>query len=117
VVFWGDGSAQREFLHVDDMAAACLFLLMHPETGYGDVYNAGSGENISIKKLSDMLVNITSYTGNITWDTEKPNGTPNRPLDSSKIRNLGWTPKIKLNDGLQNTYEWYLQNTNNIRTI
>lgn len=117
VVFWGDGSAQREFLHVDDMAAACLFLLKHPETGYGDVYNAGSGENISIKKLSDILVNITKYTGNITWDRDKPNGTPNRPLDSSKIRNLGWTPKIKLNDGLQNTYEWYLQNINNIRKI
>lgn len=104
VVLWGDGTPQREFLHSEDMASACVFLMQHNDTGKAELINAGSGENISILDLSKTLSNISNFQGSIIWDKSKPNGTPNRPLDSSKIFKMGWQPKISLQQGLQETY-------------
>jgi GDP-L-fucose synthase len=104
VTLWGDGSPCREFLHSDDMASACVFLMQHANTGSAELVNAGSGENISIMQLSEMLKEITGFTGNIVWDTTRPNGTPNRPLDSSKILAMGWRPQISLHQGLREVY-------------
>tara|TARA_R110000868_G_scaffold165572_1_gene399127 strand:+ start:1259 stop:2197 length:939 start_codon:yes stop_codon:yes gene_type:complete len=105
VVLWGDGTPQREFLHSTDMASACVFLMQHYDTGKAELINAGSGENISILELSKLLSNISNFQGSIIWDNSKPNGTPNRPLDNSKIFKMGWQPKIPLQQGLQETYK------------
>jgi len=104
VILWGDGTPQREFLHSSDMASACVFLMQHQDTGKADLINAGSGENISILELSNLLSKISNFQGSIIWDKSKPNGTPNRPLDSTKILDMGWRPKISLQQGLQETY-------------
>ena len=109
VTFWGDGTPMREFLYSDDLADACLFAMDHFENA--EVINVGSGENVSIKKLSSIVSNIVGYHGDIEWDTLKPNGTPNRPLDYSKIKQLGWKPKHTLYEGLKKTYLWFVENT------
>lgn len=107
VTFWGDGSPYREFMYADDMADACLFLMNHDKTGNAELINAGSGEDVSIKDLANMIAETIDFQGKINWDTTRPNGTPKRPLDFTKIKELGWTPKYKLKDGLQLTYEWH----------
>lgn len=110
VTFWGDGSPYREFMYADDMADACIFL-MNNETVYsGELINAGSGEDISIRELAETVAEVMNYKGKIKWDTSRPNGTPKRPLDFSKIRYLGWQPKYKLRDGLIKTLEWCKDN-------
>ena len=111
VSLWGDGSPQREFLHSDDMASACVFLMKSPNTGPAELINVGSGENISILQLSELIAQTTSFRGTIVWDDSRPNGTPNRPLDSSRILNMGWRPNISLSQGLKDVYEYFL-NTN-----
>ena len=77
----------------------------------GELVNVGSGENISIKALANIVASVVNYTGDIEWDTSRPNGTPNRPLDSSKIKSLGWTPKYSLYEGLKKTYRWFIEHT------
>lgn len=109
VEFWGDGSAYREFLYVDDLADASLFCMEN--FGKAELINVGSGENISIKELASKIASIFNYMGEINWDTSRPNGTPNRPLDSSKIYSNGWKPKFKLDEGLRKTYKWFTINT------
>jgi GDP-L-fucose synthase len=109
VTFWGDGTPMREFLYSDDLADACLFAMDHFENG--ELINVGSGENVSIKDLAKIVGNVVGYTGDIEWDTSRPNGTPNRPLDYSKITKLGWKPKYTLCDGLKKTYQWFIENT------
>jgi GDP-L-fucose synthase len=111
VTFWGDGSVYREFMYADDMADACIFLMNCDQTEKGDLINAGSGEDISIKELASMICNLMNYKGKINWDTTRPNGTPKRPLDFSKIKALGWQPKFSLKEGLIETLKWY--NSNN----
>lgn len=108
ISFWGDGTPMREFLYADDLADACLFAMNHFENG--ELINVGSGENISIKDLANLVADVVGYTGDIIWDSSRPNGTPNRPLDSSKIMQMGWNPKYSLQDGLKKTYEWFIQN-------
>lgn len=112
VTFWGDGSPYREFMYSDDMADACIFLMKHTETGKAELINAGSGEDISIKDLADLVSKTVDFKGKILWDTARPNGTPKRPLDFSRIKELGWRPKYNLHDGLKLTYEWYKENGN-----
>ena len=105
VVLWGDGSARREFLHVDDLADACFTAMRYynePEP-----INVGTGEDITIKELSSIVSSVVGFNGNIEWDTTKPNGTPRKVLDVSKIKSLGWEPKISLQEGIKRTYEWY----------
>lgn len=107
VTFWGDGTPMREFLYADDLADACLFAADHYERG--ELLNVGSGENISIKDLANIISKVVGFHGEIHWDTTRPNGTPNRPLDSSKIIEMGWKPNHTLYDGLKKTYQWFIE--------
>lgn len=103
VILWGDGSPFREFLHVDDLAKACVFL-MNNYNDSGHV-NIGSSREISILELAMQIKDITQYEGNIVWDTEKPNGTPRKLMDSSKINSMGWSPNISLEEGIKQVYQ------------
>ena len=105
VKLWGDGSPKREFLHVDDLAEA-LYIIMDR---YDDeeIINVGTGEDITIKELSEMIVEVTGYENEYEWDTTKPNGTLRKVLNVDKVKSLGWEPKIELKEGLESTYEWY----------
>ena len=105
---WGDGTPMREFMYSDDIADACLFAMDHYENA--ELINVGSGEDVSIKELAETIASVTGYKGEIVWDTTKPNGTPKRPLDYSKISSLGWKPKYKLKEGLEKSYEWFKEN-------
>jgi len=104
VTFWGDGTPMREFLYSDDLADACLFAMDKFENG--ELINVGSGYNVTIKELAETIARIVGYSGKINWDTNRPNGTPNRPLDYSKMTNLGWKPNHSLLSGLMKTYNW-----------
>ncbi len=114
VVAWGTGSPRREYLHVDDLAAACIHLLKN----YDDdiALNVGTGEDISIKELAEMIAQTTGFTGRITWDTTKPDGTPQKLLEVSRINATGWKASIDLATGLKSTYKWYLDNVATLRT-
>jgi GDP-L-fucose synthase len=106
VTNWGTGSPLREFLHVDDLADAIVFLLENydsPET-----INVGTGEDLSILAISELVAKVVGFTGTIEWDTTKKDGTPRKLLDVSRLRSLGWTPRISLEDGLAQTVNWYL---------
>ena len=106
VKLWGDGSAMREFLHVDDLAEAC-YVCMQNYDGEGHI-NVGTGEDVSIKELFRIVVSVVGFMGNVTWDKTKPNGTPRKVLNIDRIKSLGWEPKIGLREGIEKTYEWYL---------
>jgi GDP-L-fucose synthase len=108
VTLWGDGSAYREFLYVDDLARACLLLLEKYDEG--EPINVGYGSDISIKELALLIKNIVGFQGEVLWDHSKPNGTPRKLLDSTRIFRLGWQPEQKLENGLEATYKWYLDN-------
>jgi len=103
VELWGDGSPMREFLHVDDLAEGC-FYLMENFSDYGQI-NIGTGEDLSIKDLALLIQNIVGYTGNIEWNTSKPNGTPRKLMEVSKINNMGWKAKISLEEGIRKVYQ------------
>lgn len=105
VTNWGSGSPRREFLHVDDMADACLHLLEHYD-GPQQV-NIGSGTDVTIRELAEMVAHAVGYTGETTWDTTKPDGTPQKLLDVSRLAELGWTAKIGLQEGIAGTVQWY----------
>ena len=106
---WGTGAPRREFLHVDDLASACLFLL---ESYDGDLpLNVGFGDDVSIKELTELVAEIVGYEGAIGWDNTKPDGTPRKLLDSSRLRSLGWKPSISLHEGIKSTYQWYVTNS------
>jgi GDP-L-fucose synthase len=106
VTLWGTGAPFREFLHVDDLAEATLFALENDLKE--ELYNVGFGSDVSIKELAELVQAIVGHTGEVIWDSTKPNGTPKKLIDSSKLRSLGWTPKIKLEEGIRMTYEWFL---------
>lgn len=108
VVCWGDGSPLREFLYVDDLANLCVFLMNHYSGN--ETVNAGTGKEISIKALAELVAETVGYTGEIVWDTTKPNGTPRKLLDVSKARALGWSYKTELSEGIRLSYEDFLQN-------
>lgn len=112
IVLWGSGSPKREFLHVDDLASACVFLMN--EYSSPEIVNIGSGEDLSILELANIVKKCVGYEGNIVWDSSKPDGTPRKLLDISKLKALGWSPKINLNDGIKRTYEWYKKILTNI---
>lgn len=107
VTLWGSGSPRREFLHVDDLAAACVLLL---ERYDGDApVNVGSGEDLTIRELASTVADVTSYQGIVEWDTAKPDGTPRKLLDVSRLTSLGFAPRIGLREGIAGTYAWWLQ--------
>jgi len=108
VEIWGDGTPLREFLHVDDLAEACLLLLQKYDESVA--INVGSGQEISIIDLAHLIAKIVGFSGQLVFNTSKPNGTPRKLLDNSRILNLGWKPKIELESGIIDTYNWYLEN-------
>ena len=139
VSLWGSGTPKREFLHVDDLASACLFLMNLSDETYDAIrislpneseptnklsdsnlsnmnsynksmvshINAGTGKDIQIGKLAEMIKNVVAFNGNIAWDSSKPDGTPRKLLDVTRLTRLGWQPEIKLLDGIKSTYDWY----------
>lgn len=109
LALWGDGSPLREFLYADDLGDACIFLMNHREyKDIGEVINVGSGQEISIKDLAELVSRVVGYSGSIHWDTSKPNGTPRKLMDSSKLFSMGWKPRIPLEAGIQMAYADFL---------
>ncbi|MDP2788595.1 MAG: GDP-L-fucose synthase [bacterium] len=108
VILWGTGNPKREFLHVDDLALACVFLMNNYNDGA--IINIGVGTDLSILELANMVKECVGYDGAIVWDSSKPDGTPRKLLDTSKIQSLGWKPQISLVDGIKQTYDWYKKN-------
>jgi GDP-L-fucose synthase len=105
VLLWGSGAPLREFLHVDDLAAACLLLMKT----YSDesIINIGSGEEVSIRQLAELVASVSGYRGAVRFDPSRPDGTPRKLIDSTRIRALGWAPSISLEEGVRSTYAWY----------
>ena len=113
VVNWGSGTPRREFLHVDDLAEACVFLL---ESYDADQHiNVGWGRDVTIRELSQMVADVVGYDGDIEWDSSRPDGTPRKVLDVGRLTSLGWRPRIQLQDGLRSTYEWYREHALSVR--
>jgi GDP-L-fucose synthase len=111
VTLWGTGSAYREFLHVDDLAEACLFLMENYDSP--ELVNVGCGEDITIRDLATLVGKVVGFTGKIEWDTTKPDGTPRKLLDVSRLANLGWKARTPLEQGLRATYQWWLDHGRN----
>ena len=110
VKLWGDGSPMREFLHVDDLAEACIKCMQDYDDP--EPINVGTGEDVTIKELAETIVDVVGYKNYYEWDTDKPNGTPRKVLNVDKMKSLGWEPKIGLREGIESTYEWYKENAN-----
>ena len=108
VVAWGTGSPMRELVDADDLADACVFLMNSYDEG--GLINAGSSQEISIRELTEMLVDVIGYEGKITWDTSKPDGTPRKIMDNKNLHALGWEPKVSIRDGMEKMYGWFLEN-------
>ncbi|MEW8968503.1 GDP-L-fucose synthase [Exiguobacterium alkaliphilum] len=110
VEIWGTGTPKREFLYSDDLADACLFLMQH----YNDdeIVNIGVGEDVTIRELAETIKDVVGFEGELTFDTSKPDGTPRKLVDTSKINGLGWSANVDLQDGVQRAYNWYLENMN-----
>ena len=108
LVVWGTGEPRREFLHVDDLAAACLLLLEKYDSP--EIINIGYGEDITIRELAELICDVVDFDGELVWDKTKPDGTPRKLLDVTSIRKLGWEPTISLRNGIAQTYEWFLAN-------
>lgn len=108
VVVWGSGAPLREFLYSEDMADACIYLMKNYEGN--DFFNIGTGKEISIRGLAELIKEIVGYEGKIVWDTTKPDGTPRKLLDVSRLEKAGWTYKTELRDGIVKAYKWYLEN-------
>lgn len=113
VTNWGTGAPRREFLHVDDLAAACLHLLEHYDGP--DQVNVGTGSDVTIKELASIVADAVGFAGETHWDTSKPDGTPQKLLDVSKLAQAGWTSQIGLKEGLRSTVEWYREHVGSIR--
>jgi GDP-L-fucose synthase len=108
LIVWGTGTPRREFLHCDDLAEALLFLLDHYDQP--EIINVGWEKDVSIRELSEIICEITGFSGKVRFDRTKPDGTPQKLLSKAKLRKLGWEPKIGLREGIRRTYEWYLEN-------
>ncbi|MGH8627880.1 MAG: NAD-dependent epimerase/dehydratase family protein, partial [Gammaproteobacteria bacterium] len=132
VVLWGSGAPRREFLHVDDMADACVFLMNLPDpkldqafrraqegamnpSSFAPLLNVGCGEDITVGELAGLIKDTVSYEGEIVWDRNKPDGTPRKLLDVARLRAIGWSPRTTLMEGLASTYGWYLENASAVR--
>lgn len=115
VELWGSGTPMREFLYVEDLADAVVFAL---ENQFKDnLYNVGTGVDLTIKDLAELIQNAVGHRGEIIWDSTKPDGTPRKLLDVSKMQHAGWKGKVKLEDGVKRTYEWFLENQNSIKEV
>ena len=122
VELWGSGNVRREFLHVDDLAAASLFVMSLPKARLDELVqpmtshiNVGAGKDQTIRELAETVKEVVAYLGEIRWNSEMPDGTPKKLLDISKLRGLGWEPRIGLREGLGSTYRWYLEHESGLR--
>tara|TARA_B110000046_G_scaffold179121_1_gene207890 strand:+ start:7905 stop:8855 length:951 start_codon:yes stop_codon:yes gene_type:complete len=115
VKLWGSGTPMREFLFVDDMAEAVVYALENKLPEY--LYNVGSGKDITIKELAETIQKVTGHQGKIIWDSEKPDGTPRKLMDVSKMKEMGWSYSTELEEGIQKTYQWFLNNIENIKEV
>jgi len=113
VTIWGTGKPRREFLYVDDLADACIFLMQNYDSP--EIINVGTGKDISILELAHLVADVVGYSGEIVRDESKPDGTPRKLLDVSRITALGWKPKVSLREGIERTYAWYLENPGAVR--
>lgn len=113
LVVWGTGTPLREFLHVDDLADACVFLMQRYESD--EPINVGVGEDLSIADLAALVARVVGYTGRLVFDPSKPDGTPRKLLDTGRINGLGWRPRIPLETGIESTYRWFLENRSSLR--
>ncbi|MCW8995256.1 MAG: NAD-dependent epimerase/dehydratase family protein, partial [Psychromonas sp.] len=120
VLLWGSGNPRREFLHVDDLADACVFLIGLEEdvlkkffdTNHTPLLNIGCGEDLTIKEIASIVSEVVGFKGGVSHDQSKPDGTPQKLLDISRIKNLGWKPAIDLREGIRTVYKWYLEEMN-----
>lgn len=111
VQLWGDGSPLREFLYADDLADAVVFLMENKDASdIGEFVNVGTGKDCSIKELSEMIAEVVGFTGTVEWDSSKPNGTPRKLLDVSRLEGLGWKSQTALKEGIEKAYQWFLNN-------
>ena len=115
VELWGSGTPMREFLFVDDMAEAVVYALENKLPEY--LYNVGSGKDITIKELAETIQKVTGHQGEIIWDSEKPDGTPRKLMDVSKMKDLGWSYSTELEEGIEKTYAWFLENIGSIKEV
>jgi GDP-L-fucose synthase len=113
VVVWGTGTPRREFLHVDDLADACVYLMNHFDGG--EPVNVGWGEDIAIRELAELIREIVGFQGQLRFDTSKPDGTPRKLLDVSRLTDLGWRPRITLREGIAATYRWFIEHQHDFR--
>ncbi|MDA8951867.1 GDP-L-fucose synthase [Flavobacteriaceae bacterium] len=115
VTLWGSGTPKREFLFVDDMAEAVVFALENKLSDY--IYNVGTGKDVTIKQLSKIIQRVTGHQGKIIWDSNKPDGTPRKLMDVSKMNEIGWEYSTELEDGIKKTYQWFLNNIDTFKEI
>ena len=115
VKLWGSGTPMREFLYVDDMAEAVVFALENQLSDH--LYNVGSGKDITIKELAETIQKVVGYKGKILWDASKPDGTPRKLMDVSKMKNSGWTYSTELEEGIEKTYAWFLNNIDSFKEV
>ncbi|MBT3546829.1 MAG: GDP-L-fucose synthase [Flavobacterium sp.] len=115
VKLWGSGTPMREFLYVDDMAEAVVFALENQLSDH--LYNVGSGKDITIKELAETIQKVVGHKGKILWDTSKPDGTPRKLMDVSKMKNIGWTHSTELEEGIEKTYSWFLNNIDSFKEV
>lgn len=115
VTLWGSGTPMREFLHVEDMAQSVVFTVENklPE----HLYNVGTGKDVTIKELAETIQKVVGHTGSIEWDSSKPDGTPRKLMDISRMNNIGWEAKIELHEGIESTYKWFLENVDSIKKV
>lgn len=116
VTLWGTGNAMREFLHVDDMAAACVYVMSLSKERYQSItepmlshLNVGTGKDVSIRELAESIQQVVGYQGETVWDSSKPDGSPRKLMDADKLKSLGWQPQVDLEEGLASTYRWFLE--------
>lgn len=113
VTLWGTGSPMREFLHVDDLADAAVFLMNNYDGS--EIVNVGTGEDVTIKELAELIRDTVGYKGELLWDTDKPDGTPRKLLDVSRLHKLGWRHRLELQRGIKDTFQWYLDNIDRLK--
>lgn len=123
VSLWGTGKAMREFLHVQDMAAACLHVMNLSKESYNGCtepmlshLNVGTGQDVTIRELAETIQHVVGFQGQIVWDSDKPDGAPRKLMDNSKLKSMGWSPKTSLIDGLTDTYQWFIEHQSEFKT-
>jgi GDP-L-fucose synthase len=117
VELWGSGTPMREFLHVNDLASAVFYVIENNKIDFDDLINIGTGKDITIKELAEKIKNQIGYEGEISWDSSKPDGTPRKLMDVSRINNFGWEAQISLENGISDTYCWFLENIDTFKKV